>query len=348
MTTPVLEVRELSVDYVTVGVVNHAVNNVSFHVDPGEVIGVVGESGCGKSTVILAALALTRHGGHIVSGSVKLNDEELLRLPDERLRKIRGAQIGLITQDPRGSLNPVMKIGAQIRAIYRAHQEMASEEEVDDRALELLRMVGINDPERRLDAYPHELSGGMAQRALIAMALSCRPRLVLADEPTSGLDVTVQAQVLDDLREAIDEVGSSMVLVTQDLGLVANYCDRVYLMSAGEVVEEAPTELFFERPSHPASAALLVAQRGLIADAFKLRGFPIDGRRLPSGCYLHPRCPFADESSGCLTKHPELSEIRPRHASRCHRSAAVVAAVEERLRGRPRLDDDQALAEEPR
>ena len=328
--TQLLEVKDLGVEYVTVGVRNHALNGVSFSVAAGEMVGIVGESGCGKSTVILATLALTRPGARIVAGSVRFEERELLTLSDKELQEVRGSTIGLVTQDPRGSLNPVMRVGDQIGAVYRAHHR-ATKDEARKRALELLRMVGINDPERRLQTYPHELSGGMAQRVLIAMALSCTPKLLLADEPTSGLDVTVQAQLLDDLRAAAGAVGSSLLLVTQDLGIVANYCDRVYLMHAGEIVEEARTEVFFEEPAHPASAALLVAQRGALDDAFRLRGFAVDGRKLPKGCYLNPRCPFADEASGCFADHPDLYEVSPTHRSRCFRHATVAAAVRERL-----------------
>jgi oligopeptide/dipeptide ABC transporter ATP-binding protein len=279
---------------------------------------------------MLATLGLTRHGGEIVAGQVLLEGKNLLKASEDEWRSIRGSRIGLVTQNPRAALNPVRRVGDQIASVYRAHRQ-TSEDEANQRALELLRMVGINDPERRIRAFPHELSGGMAQRALIAMALACTPELLLADEPTSGLDVTVQAQVLDDLRLAAAEVGSSLLLVTQDLGIVANYCDRVYLLHAGEVVEEATVDRFFATPSHPASAALLAAQRGLVDSGFRLTGFPVDGRRLPSGCWLHPRCPFADEPAGCMSTHPELVRIAPDHLSRCHRRAVVEAAVRERL-----------------
>jgi oligopeptide/dipeptide ABC transporter ATP-binding protein len=322
-----LEVTGLSVEYTSVGQVNRAVNDFSFTCDAGEVVGLVGESGSGKSTAILATLGLTRAGAHITSGSVRLDGRELLGLSDEQWRQIRGVQIGLITQNPRGALNPVMRVGPQIATVYMAHHPAVKKDGARERALELLRMVGINDPERRLEAFPHELSGGMAQRVLIAMALSCSPKLLLADEPTSGLDVTVQAQVLDDLRAAATDVGSSLVLVTQDLGIVANYCDRVYQLHAGECVEQAPTTTFFDRPAHPASAALLMAQRSVATEAFRLHGFPIDGRRLPSGCWLHPRCPFVDDAAGCRTVRPELREVEPDHAVRCHRWQHVQRAL---------------------
>lgn len=330
--TYLLEVTDLTVQYAGLGAVNCAVNGISFAVRPGEVVGLVGESGSGKSTATLAVLGLTRHGGRITQGSVRFEGDELLTMREKQLRQIRGGRIGLVTQNPRGALSPVQQVGDQIRAAFQAHRE-ASDREARERALELLRMVGINDPERRLQAFPHELSGGMAQRVLIAMALSCEPALVLADEPTSGLDVTVQAQVLDDLRSAAAEAGSSVLLVTQDLGIVANYCDRVYLIHAGEVLEEAVTERFFLEPASPATLALLAAQRGLATEDLKLRGFPIDGRRLPDGCWLHPRCPFADAEAGCMDRHPALQEMEPGHLTRCHRARAVHAAGRRVLHG---------------
>ncbi len=325
-----LEVSGLTVEYRGIGEPSHAVNDLSFHVDRGEVLGLVGESGSGKSSAILAILGLTRNRGSITGGSVKLDGRELLGLSATEWQQIRGDQIGLVTQNPRGALNPVVRVGPQIANIYRAHRE-ATKEQARDRALELLQIVGINDPERRLQAFPHELSGGMAQRVLIAMALACTPKLLLADEPTSGLDVTVQAQLLDDLRHAASEVGSSLLLVTQDLGIVANYCDRVHLLHAGELVEAASTERFFARPANPASVALLSAQRGSADQHFRLRGFPIDARALPSGCRLHTRCPFALRADGCMTEHPPLSVVEDGHQSRCHRWPTVAAAAEEYL-----------------
>jgi len=333
-----LEVKNLDIEYRQVGSVNKAVNDVSFNVKRGEVVGIVGESGSGKSSAVLAILGLTRRSGTITGGSVTFEGRELFNaesgqlkgLSDEEWRSVRGSAVGLVTQNPRGALNPVMRLGEQLITMYRAHRD-ATEEEARARAIELLEIVGINDPVRRLRAFPHELSGGMAQRVLIAMSLACSPRLLIADEPTSGLDVTVQAQVLDDLRSAVDSVGSSLVIVSQNLAIVANYCDRVYVVHAGEIVEEAPTLRFFELPSYPASAALLAAQRGITDPALQLTGFPIDGRQLPSGCYLSPRCPFAKAEDGCLTVHPDFAEVAPGHFSRCHRTAAVTETVRTHL-----------------
>lgn len=325
-----LEVSGLSVEYRGIGAPNRALTDVSFSVAAGEVVGIVGESGSGKSTATLAVLGLTRRGGSITAGSVRLDGAELLDQPESRLRRIRGDDLALVTQNPRGALSPVQRVGEQITAVYRAHRD-ASAAEARERALTLLRLVGINDPERRLTAFPHELSGGMAQRVLIAMALACEPRVLLADEPTSGLDVTVQAQVLDDLRRAVEDAGSSLLLVTQDLGIVANYCDRVYLMHAGEVLEAAPTARFFAAPANPATLALLGAQRGVLADELRLSGFPVDGRRLPPGCRLHPRCPFARADAGCETEHPALAEVAPGHLTRCHRAATVRKVARDRF-----------------
>ena len=333
-----LEVENLDIEYRQIGAVNKAVNGVSFNVKRGEVVGIVGESGSGKSSAVLAVLGLTRRSGTIVGGSVAFEGRKLFSasrdgikgLSDEEWRSVRGSAIGLVTQNPRGALNPVMRLGEQLITMYRAHRD-ATEEEARARAIELLEIVGINDPVRRLRAFPHELSGGMAQRVLIAMSLACSPRLLIADEPTSGLDVTVQAQVLDDLRHAVDTIGSSLLVVSQNLAIVANYCDRVYVVHAGEIVEEAPTLRFFEQPSFPASAALLAAQRGIADPALQLTGFPVDGRRLPSGCLLHQRCPFSKVEDGCTTVHPGFTEVAPGHFSRCHRTAAVTEAVRTHL-----------------
>ncbi len=321
-----LEVRSLSVDYETFGVNNHVLSDVSLHLEGGEVVGIVGESGSGKSTLALALLGLTRPRAHIRAGSVSISGRELLGLPPDGWQSIRGAEIGLITQNPRGSLNPTMRIGDQISAVYRSHTS-ASSADCRAAALDALRLVGMNDPERRYAAYPHELSGGMAQRTVIAAAVVCRPKIVVADEPTTGLDVTIQAQILDDLARTVSEVRSALLLVTQDLGIVANYCDRVYAMHAGEVIEDATTVAFFAEPTHPASIALLSAQIGLTSQSYQLRGLPVDGRRLPGGCWLEPRCPFAESSAGCATVHPELREISAGHVVRCHRAETIHAQI---------------------
>ena len=318
-------VQDLVVEYDSVRGAYRAIDGISLTVEGGEVHGIVGESGSGKTTAILAMLGLVRPGGRIVSGRVELDGVELLSLSHKDWRGIRGKRIGLITQNPRASLNPVMRVGQQIVAAHRAHNDV-TKEQAEVRGIELLEMVGINDPEQRMQAFPHELSGGMAQRVLAALALSCSPELLIADEPTSGMDVTIQARMLDDLRRATQEVGSSLLLVTQDLGIVANYCDQVHLLHAGEVVESSDAVSLFDEPSHPASVALLAAQRRSADTSLRLEGLPVDLRNPPSGCLLRRRCPFADVSAGCLD-HPALETVAPGHQSRCHRAAEVRVAA---------------------
>lgn len=324
MTDMVLRVEGLTVEYRPLGSRPHeAVRDLSFDVPAGSITGIVGESGSGKSTASLALLGLTRGTGHITAGSVTFFGQDLLRLSRAQLQRIRGADIGLVTQQPRASLSPVMRIGDQIGSMYRAHNPAATSKQARDRALELLRLVGINDPERRYSAFPEQLSGGMAQRVVIAMALSCGPRLLIADEPTSGLDVTVQAQILDDLMSSTKSLGTGLVLVTQDLSIVANYCDQVLLLHAGELVEQAPVEPFFADPCFPASVTLLSAQRREGEEGLRLLGLPVDPRSRPEGCWLSRRCPLADAGAGCMTIHPPLAEVGPSHRARCLRVDAV-------------------------
>jgi oligopeptide/dipeptide ABC transporter ATP-binding protein len=328
------EVSGLSVEYTTLNDMSRAVNDVYLSADRGEVVGIVGESGCGKSTLALALLGLTRRNARIMAGSVSLDGQALVGgggLSDKLLRHVRGRRIGLITQNARSSLNPTVRIGKQIATVYATH---TGEKGARARAAAIaaLRLVGINDPERRFDAYPHELSGGMAQRAVIAMAIVCRPDVVIADEATSRLDVTIQAQILDDLQRSVQEVGSSLVLITQDLGVIANYADRLYVMNAGEIVETAPTPVLFETPGHPASVSLLESQLDLSEQGLRLRGLPVDGRALPEGCWLQARCPFMDVQSGCRTVHPELSDVGAGHQARCHRASVVVSRAAELTR----------------
>jgi oligopeptide/dipeptide ABC transporter ATP-binding protein len=327
--TNLLEVANLSVEYRPLGQKPHsAVMNLSLNVPAGTIVGLVGESGCGKSTTSLACIKLTRGAGVIASGSVRLDGQELLTMSDRQLQAVRGKQVGYITQNPRASLHPVMRVGDQISAVYRAHTR-ASPAVARGRVLELLQLVGINDPARRYSAYPDQLSGGMAQRIVIAMALACSPRLIIADEPTSGLDVTVQGQILDDLLHSVRTVGSGLLLVTQNLAIVANYCDDIYLMHAGEIVEHGTTSTFFARPAHPASLALLTAERRLQGTGVRLHGMPVDVRVRPDGCQLAPRCPFVSDAAGCRHVHPELVEVQAGQVSRCLRAAEVAAAWQE-------------------
>jgi len=253
---PLLQVRDLRVGYQVPGDFVLPVDGVSFDLNPHEVVGLVGDAGSGKSTIALALMGLARSPGKIIGGSAIFDGCDLLRLPDDEIRAIRGRDIGIIVQNPRAALNPMLRVGQQIGYAYRAHNRV-SETEARTQAVEMLRLMGINDPERRVAAYAHELSGGMAQRALIAMALSSSPKLLIADEPTSGLDVTIQAQFLDEMWKTVQDTGSAMLLVTQELGVIANFCDRVLVLHQGQIVEDAAVRKFFTNPQHPYSKEVL-------------------------------------------------------------------------------------------
>ncbi len=256
MADPILSVRDLAVGYATPAGMLQPVRGVSFDIAPREVVGLVGDAGSGKSTTALALLGLVRAPGKILAGTVSFGGSDLLSLPDQEIRAIRGRDIGIIVQNPRAALNPMLKIGRQIGHAFQAHNA-ATSAATRAQAIEMLRMVGINDPEQRVNAFAHELSGGMAQRALIAMALSSRPQLLIADEPTSGLDVTIQAQFLDQMWQTVQATGSAILLVTQELGVIANYCDRVLVLHEGRIVENAPVRRFFAAPAHPYSQDVL-------------------------------------------------------------------------------------------
>jgi oligopeptide/dipeptide ABC transporter ATP-binding protein len=259
-TGALIEVRDLQVTYRTEKAATRPVDGVSFSINPREVVGLIGDAGSGKSTTALALLGLARPPGKITGGQILFGGQDLLSLPDEALRAIRGRDIGIIVQNPRASLNPMLRVGRQIGFAYQAHNR-ATNAEAQKQAIEMLRMVGINDPERRAEAFAHELSGGMAQRALIAMALSSRPKLLIADEPTSGLDVTIQAQFLDQMWQTVQDTGSAILLITQELGVIANYCDRVLVLHEGRIVEDAPVRQFFEAPAHPYSREVVSLRR---------------------------------------------------------------------------------------
>jgi oligopeptide/dipeptide ABC transporter ATP-binding protein len=256
MTSPLLSVRGLTVTYPAPEGAVTPVAGLSFDIAPREVVGLIGDAGAGKSTAALALLGLVRPPGRIAAGEVVFEGRDLLSLPDAGLRAIRGRDIGIIVQNPRAALNPMLRVGTQIGHAFRAHNR-ATAGQARARAIEMLRLVGINDPERRVDSFAHELSGGMAQRALIAMALSSRPKLLIADEPTSGLDVTIQAQFLDQMWQSVQETGSAILLITQELGIIANYCDRVLVLHEGAIVEDAPVRRFFADPRHPYSQEVL-------------------------------------------------------------------------------------------
>jgi len=315
-----LEVRDLVVEFPGGA---RAADGVSFDIRRGEVFGIVGESGSGKSTVVRSLIRLLPGEARVLSGEVRYGGRNLVELSERRLRLVRGAEIGMIFQDPLAALNPVLPVGLQITEGLR-HHEALSRSAVRKRVLETMALVGLPDPRRLLRTYPHELSGGLRQRVAIAIALVSSPRLLLADEPTTALDVTIQDQILKLLVGLRDRLGMSVVLVTHDLGVVAQTCQRVAVMYAGRIVETAPVEQLFASPAHPYTQALLESiPRGRAVDA-KVRaipGAPPDLDELPSGCRFAPRCRFALDT--CRVTDPQLEQHAPGQLSACIRHAEL-------------------------
>ncbi|GAA3447270.1 ABC transporter ATP-binding protein [Planomonospora venezuelensis] len=312
-----LDVRDLTVVFRQRGRADvRAVDGVSFSVSPGETVGLVGESGCGKSVTSLAIMGLLPKRGVHVTGGVAFDGTDLLALPPDKLRALRGRELAVVFQDPMTSLNPVVPIGTQVTEVLTRHRGLGNGEARRE-AADLLRRVGIPDPSRRLREYPHQLSGGMRQRALIAAALACRPRLLIADEPTTALDVTIQAQILELLRTLVAESGTALVLITHDLGVVAGMCDTVHVMYAGRIVERAPRYDLFASPRHPYTGGLLASvprldqPRGVRLEPIK--GSPRDTIPWARGCAFAPRCPNRVEA--CTPDAPDLEGGR--HALRC-------------------------------
>jgi peptide/nickel transport system ATP-binding protein len=302
--SPVLEVEDLAVIFSRRGEQpTRAVDGVSFSVAAGETIGLVGESGCGKSVTSLAVMGLLPRRGVHVSGSVRFHGRELVGLPDRALRELRGADMAMVFQDPLSSLNPTVPIGTQVTEVLVEHRDMNKKQAVAE-ATGLLDRVGIPDPARRLKEYPHQLSGGMRQRALIAMALACSPRLLIADEPTTALDVTIQAQILELLRELVVGTGTALVMITHDLGVVAGLCDRVHVMYAGKIIETADRHDLFARPRQPYTGGLLGSVPRLDAGRgvplHPIRGSARDAIPWAEGCAFAPRCDNAQDD--CLTE----------------------------------------------
>jgi peptide/nickel transport system ATP-binding protein/oligopeptide transport system ATP-binding protein len=295
-----------------------AVDGVSLSVARGKTLGIVGESGCGKSMLSLSVMRLVPQPGSVAAGTVKLEGRDLLKLPDSEMRQVRGRRIAMIFQEPMTSLNPVFTIGSQIVEAMRAHEKGASNADLRKRAIAALDKVRIPAAERRLDEYPHQMSGGMRQRVMIAMALACSPDVLIADEPTTALDVTVQAQILDLLRDLQAQTGMAIILITHDLGVVAEMADEVAVMYAGRVVERAPTAAIFDDPQHPYTLGLL----GSIprVEETRERLLAIEGAvpppfALPPGCRFHPRCVFA--TGACKVDVPELRMLAAGHEAAC-------------------------------
>ncbi|WP_323012047.1 dipeptide ABC transporter ATP-binding protein [Castellaniella sp.] len=312
-----LEVRNLSVHFGEESAPFKAVDRVSYHVNAGEVVGLVGESGSGKSVSSLALMGLIDFPGRVHADALRFEDQDLLSLPEKKRREIVGSKISMIFQDPMTSLNPCYTVEYQIAEALRVHQG-GSRKALRARVLELLDQVGIPDPISRLKAYPHQLSGGMSQRVMIAMAIACNPRLLIADEPTTALDVTIQAQIMDLLLDLQRQQGLGLVLITHDLALVAQAADRILVMYAGQLVESGPASEIFRHPRHPYTQALLRALPEFSRDADRLVSLPgvVPGRYdRPQGCLLSPRCPYA--TARCHTEEPALHGPEGRQV-KCH------------------------------
>jgi len=318
---PLLEVKNLKTYFYTEDGVVKAVDGVDFHVYPGEVMGLVGESGCGKSVTSLSIMRLISRPGKIAGGEILFEGQDLVKASESEMIKVRGNRISMIFQQPQTALNPVFKVADQIAEVLDIHQSLGKAAG-RVRAVELLKMVGIPDPERRAEAYPHELSGGQAQRVMIAMALACVPDLLIADEPTTALDVTIQAQILDLMRNLRETIGTAIILITHDLGVVAEMAERVAVMYAGQIVEEASVESLFATPLHPYTQGLIgsIPVLGKLKERLEvIPGSVPNLVNLPPGCRFAPRCRARTEHALeiCTQQEPALIAYQPNHTVRC-------------------------------
>jgi oligopeptide/dipeptide ABC transporter ATP-binding protein len=327
-----LEIENLQTHFFTsVGVVR-AVDGISYDVNEGETIAIVGESGCGKSVGALSILRLVANPpGRVVGGSIRFQGRDLLKLSEEEIRDVRGKDIAMVFQEPMTSLNPVLTIGRQLTETLQQHLNM-SREQADARAIELLGLVGIAEPERRLKQYPHHLSGGMRQRVMIAMALCCEPKLIIADEPTTALDVTIQAQILELMKNLTRRLGVALIVITHNLGIVARYADRVNVMYAGKIIESGTADDIYHDPQHPYTLALLKSvprmDRPRQARLDPVQGQPPDLMRLDGGCAFRPRCNYA--VAGCAQRIPPLVPVGAEgHFAACWESRTVAGALEQ-------------------
>jgi oligopeptide/dipeptide ABC transporter ATP-binding protein len=331
---PILEIDDLKTHFFAPEGVVRAVDGVSYAVHGGETLGVVGESGCGKSVTALSVLRLVASPpGRIVGGAIRLMGKNLLSLSEAEMEKIRGNDISMIFQEPMTSLNPLLTVGRQISEAVVLHQKL-SQRDAMNQAIETLRRVHIPEPEQRVRAYPHQLSGGMRQRVMIAMALSCNPKVLIADEPTTALDVTIQAQILDLMRELQDTLGTAIILITHDMGVVAETADRVVVMYAGRKVEEAAVDDLFEHPGHPYTRGLFGSLPNLEVAArsnprrtrlTEIKGMVPSLADLPQGCSFAPRCAFATEE--CRAAYPPLRRLRPGHLVACWHAERVMGGA---------------------
>lgn len=318
---PLLSVQDLVVEFRTQEGVVRAADHVSFDVEAGEMVGIVGESGSGKSVTVLSILGLLpRLAAKIRGGRILFEGRDLLRMSKRELRSIRGRHISMIFQDPMTSLNPVMTVGQQIRETLWIHEPDGDDEAHKRRAIELLEIVGVPDAARRYRQYPHEFSGGMRQRVMIAMAISNKPKLLIADEPTTALDVTIQAQILEALEGARQETGAATILITHDLGLIAETVSRVNVMYAGRIVETAPVDAVFHQPRHPYSLGLVASLPKIGSGTRRLvpvRGQPPDLAHLPEGCAFQPRCHIGRDEERCRTERPDLFDVAVDQRAAC-------------------------------
>ena len=333
MAAPVLRISDLQVQFETVDGIVHAVDGVSYEVWPREVVGVVGESGSGKSVTVLAVMGLLpKPQGYIAGGEIWFGEQNLVDRSDKEMQQIRGKQIAMVFQDPMTSLNPVFTVGEQLAEALQTHHPEMSDESARQRSVELLESVGVPEAEVRFNQYPHEYSGGMRQRAMIAMAISNNPMLLIADEPTTALDVTIQAQVIEVLKAAQEHTNAATILITHDLGLVAELADRVVVMYGGKIVETGTVEEIFHSPRHPYTLGLLMSLPRLSRQLTRLR--PIPGQppsliNLPSGCAFHPRCTMSAGRERCRSEMPMLIPVNGTgHGSACHYHDEVAQELE--------------------
>lgn len=312
----VLSVKNLNVCFDTLEGKVNVVNNIDFHINKGETLGVVGESGCGKSLTALSIMRLVQSPPGYIKGEINFNGENLLNLSMKRMGKIRGNKISMIFQEPMTSLNPVISIGDQLEEVFRIHQN-SSRGEARKKAIEALEMVKIAMPEQRVNEFPHQLSGGMRQRVMIAMALSCRPELLIADEPTTALDVTIQAQILELMKDLKKELGTAIMLITHDLAVVAEICSRAMIVYCGQIVEEAPVSLLFSKPLHPYTEGLLqsLPTIGVKKKLNTIPGAVPGAKDFPGGCVFNPRCKYATEK--CKAEVPPLIDAGEGHYVKC-------------------------------
>lgn len=343
---PLLDVKGLKTYFFTEDGVVRAINGVDFSIRPGEVMGLVGESGSGKSVTSLSIMRLLASSGRVVDGEVLFKGEDLMQVPEERMVELRGNRLSMIFQQPTSCLNPVFRIGDQIAETIQTHEKI-SNADAQKQAVELLRLVGIPDPERRSQAFPHEISGGQAQRVMIAMGLALKPALLIADEPTTALDVTIQAQILDLMRNLRNETGTAILLITHDMGVIAEMCDKVAVMYAGQIVEYSDVYSLFDEQLHPYTEGLLAAipVLGEVRDHLAvIPGSVPNLINLPVGCKFAPRCPYAKEF--CTENEPPLMEEIPGHSVRCWMRISETAHMWEGVeRADWRFEGDEVLVE---